>query len=108
MSRMTSAKKIAANRQNARKSTGPRTERGKSQVRGNALRHGLAQMTPPASSVPARIERIARAIAGEGAPSSLYEQALAIAESEDMLLRVRAAGVAVVERAKEMIEPPSD
>jgi hypothetical protein len=98
---MTSAKKIAANRENARKSTGPRTERGKSQVRRNALRHGLAQTMLPASPVPAQIERIARAIAGEDAPSLLYEQAVMIAESQVMLLRVRAARVAVVERARE-------
>ena len=98
---MTSAKKIAANRENARKSTGPRTERGKSQVRRNALRHGLAQMRLPASPGSDQIERIARAIAGEGASSLLYEPALRIAESQVMLLRVRAARVAVVERARE-------
>jgi hypothetical protein len=98
---MTSAKKIAANRENARKSTGPRTERGKSQVRRNALRHGLAQMMLPASPASAQIERIARAIAGEDAPSLLYEHALVIAESQLMVLRVRAARVAVVERARE-------
>src|SRR5260370_36304188 len=105
---MTSAKKIAANRENARKSTGPCTERGKSQVRRNALRHGLAQMTLPASPVSAQIERIARAIAGERAPSLLYEQAVIIAESQVMLLRVRAARVAVVERerAREMVPAP--
>ena len=103
---MTSAKKIAANRENARKSTGPRTERGKSQVRRNALRHGLAQMMLPASPVSAQIERVARAIAGEGAPSLLYEHALKIAESQVMLLRVRAARVAVVERAREMVAAP--
>jgi hypothetical protein len=32
---------LAANRANARKSTGPRTERGKQRVRFNALRHGF-------------------------------------------------------------------
>jgi hypothetical protein len=107
VTRMTSPKKIAANRHNARKSTGPRTERGKSQVRRNALRHGLAQMTAPASAVSNRIERMARAIAGEGAPSSQYELALIIAESEDMVLRVRAAGIAVIERARAMVQAPS-
>jgi len=104
---MTSPKKIAANRQNARKSTGPRTERGKSKVRRNAQRHGLAQMTAPASTVSNRIERMARAIAGEDAPSSQYELALIIAESEDMILRVRAAGIAVIERARAMVQAPS-
>lgn len=38
---MTSARQIAASRLNARKSTGPRTERGRRESRKNALRHGL-------------------------------------------------------------------
>lgn len=42
---MTSLKQIEANRLNARKSTGPRTEEGKQQSRQNALRHGLTAET---------------------------------------------------------------
>ena len=38
---MATRKQIAANRRNALKSTGPRSERAKSFVRLNALRHGL-------------------------------------------------------------------
>jgi hypothetical protein len=38
---MSSARKAAANRQNALKSTGPKTTHGKAAVRLNALRHGL-------------------------------------------------------------------
>jgi hypothetical protein len=38
---MTSARKAEANRQNAQKSTGPKTPAGKAAVRLNALRHGL-------------------------------------------------------------------
>lgn len=38
---MTSEAQIAANRRNAEKSTGPRTEDGKAKVARNALRHGL-------------------------------------------------------------------
>src|SRR5918994_3649371 len=38
---MTSEKKAEANRQNALKSTGPKTPEGKDAVRLNALRHGL-------------------------------------------------------------------
>jgi hypothetical protein len=38
---MASAKQITANRRNARKSSGPKTSRGKSLSKMNALRHGL-------------------------------------------------------------------
>jgi len=38
---MTSARKAEANRQNALKSTGPKTPAGKAAVRLSALRHGL-------------------------------------------------------------------
>ena len=42
---MTSFRQVAANRANARKSTGPTTEEGKQQSRGNAVRHGLTAET---------------------------------------------------------------
>jgi hypothetical protein len=42
---MSSLKQIEANRRNALKSTGPRTESGKQQSRRNAVRHGLTAQT---------------------------------------------------------------
>jgi hypothetical protein len=42
---MTSFRQIEANRRNAIRSTGPRTEEGKQQSRRNALRHGLTAET---------------------------------------------------------------
>ena len=37
---MASEAQIQANRKNSKRSTGPKSERGKSKVRGNALKHG--------------------------------------------------------------------
>jgi len=98
---VTSAKKIAANRNNARKSTGPKTAKGKARASRNAIRHGLATIGRDSPSVSAQIERIAQAICGGDAASpAQYEQALIIAECEVVLLRVRLARVAAIERAR--------
>ncbi|MGA2702751.1 MAG: hypothetical protein ABSH35_16870 [Isosphaeraceae bacterium] len=42
---MATAAQIEANRRNAQKSTGPKTDEGKDRVRRNALKHGMAALT---------------------------------------------------------------
>jgi hypothetical protein len=97
---VTSAKKVAANRQNARRSTGPKTVKGKDRASRNAMRHGLETIGRHNPSVSAQIEHIARAICGDAASPAQYEQALIIAESEVVLLHVRTARVAAIEPAR--------
>ena len=66
---MATAAQIEANRRNARKSSGPRTEDGKRRSRENALKHGLtgAGIALPAEDV-RQVEERFRAINHEMAP----------------------------------------
>ena len=98
---MTSERKIAANRRNARKSRGPRGAAGKSIASRNALRHGLAAITHHRSVSASEIEGFAKAICGDDADPSLFAQALVIADNELVLRAIAAQKVAVVERLRE-------
>jgi hypothetical protein len=95
---MSSERKLTANRINAKRSTGPRSAEGKSRASRNALRHGLATIALRNPAALPQIERMAKAICGEGATRLRYEQALNIAENEYIILMVRAARVADVKR----------
>jgi hypothetical protein len=95
---MTSAKKIAANRVNARKSRGPQTKAGKRIVSRNALRHGLSAFNHRDPVLVAEIEQMAKAICGDDRNPLLLDQARVIAQSELVLQRVRLQKVAVIER----------
>lgn len=96
---MTSDKKIAANQINAKKSTGPTSLRGKLQSSQNAWRHGLAAATNPEPTVSTDVKRMANAICGDQhADPDLYDLAVTIARWQLVLLKVRAARVAAVER----------
>jgi hypothetical protein len=93
---MTSDLKIAANRKNSKKSTGPRTHEGKLRASHNALRHGLAAINFPDDGHTEKVERLARAICKEDTDSLKYVEALIIAESQVLIARVRAARVAAL------------
>lgn len=75
---MGTAKQIAANRRNARNSTGPRTKAGKAQSRLNAIRHGLLSVEQnilPGED-PKVFQALADEIAAELEPQSALEHHL--------------------------------
>ena len=94
---MPSDRKIAANRQNSQRSTGPRTAPAKKRIRRNAVRHGFAAAIVNASGIPAETNRLAQVICGSAGGPAQREQAQIIAECELLLLRVRAARVRAFE-----------
>jgi len=95
---MTSDRKIATNRRNSQQSTGPRSVQAKQRIRRNALRHGIRALALRTPAISTEVDRLASAICGKDADPADREQALLIAESELVLLRVRAARVEVIEQ----------
>lgn len=83
---MTSDRIIAANRANARKSTGPNTAAGKSRSRRNAYRHGLAVAISSQSGFSEKIDRLAASLCEQ---REVTEFARAIVEAELDLRRIR-------------------
>lgn len=74
---MTTLKQIIANRQNAQRSTGPRTEAGKQCSRQNALRHGLtAETVISALESAADFSAFEAAIAADYRPPTATEREL--------------------------------
>jgi hypothetical protein len=88
---MANERQIAANRDNARKSTGPKTIEGKLSSRGNALRHGLTGESV-ISCLEDRNEYMAfeAEIVADYAPSSTIEQIM-VARLASILWRLRRA-----------------
>jgi hypothetical protein len=86
---MASDRKIAANRENAKKSTGPRSEMGQRRSRRNAFRHGLAIDLGSEPSFSAGVEMMAKAITSACGQETAGVLARQLAEAEVDLLRIR-------------------
>jgi hypothetical protein len=95
-----SERQIAANRRNARKSTGPRSSAGKSRSSSNAYRHGLSVSVGASATLAPQLEKLARKIAGNAVDAITLERAREIAQAELDLARVRRAKVALIESAR--------
>jgi hypothetical protein len=83
---MSSDRQIAANRINAKKSTGPRSKAGREVSRRNARRHGLAIDIGNDPVFHDDIEKLARALSGD---AHVSEHVRETAEAEIDLLRIR-------------------
>jgi hypothetical protein len=103
---MTSERKIAANRMNARKKKLRLSEGGRRRSSRNALQHGFAAVKDIDFALPGEIDRLARAMCGADANPLLLEQAVAIAESELMLRKIRAERLTIIERMRDVTAMP--
>jgi hypothetical protein len=88
---MATEKQVLANRQNAKGSTGPRTERGKNRSRRNAIRHGLlAETILDLHENPAIYKALQKAIFADYHPQTNFELEL-IGRLVSLLWRLRRA-----------------
>jgi hypothetical protein len=103
---MAPANRIAANRRNARHSTGPRTAVGKSKVAANSLKHGLRASLHADPVMGAVVARIASILAGPGASQARRALVMPIAEAQAELQRIRSARIALINLAADKL--PAD
>ena len=104
---MTSLKQIEANRRNALKSTGPRSEEGKQRASRNALRHGLTAETVIDSFEDAEDYKLfEEAIAAEYDAESAVERELVL-RLASLLWRLRRAGSIEATLFELAAEPPN-
>ena len=94
---MATERQIAANRANAKRSTGPKTVAGKMSSSRNAYRHGLSCPLP---SDPEKVEAIALALAGDGVDEQRLAAASEVARAQLELLRVRSVRAQMMASAK--------
>ena len=93
---MASERQIAANRQNACRSTGPKSNAGRRRTSSNALRHGLSRSID--SSGGTETEALARRIVGDNVDEEILELARTAARAHLDLLRIREVRRDIIER----------
>jgi hypothetical protein len=88
---MSTSRQIEANRNNARSSTGPRTQRGRARASRNARRHGLSVSVVSDPRLSEQVEELARHLVGETASPGVLEMVRRFAEAQIDLDRIRRA-----------------
>jgi hypothetical protein len=85
---VTTLRKLRANQENARASTGPKSAAGKARAAGNARRHGLAVPIWSDRALVANADALTHDIAGSGASVQLLELSRPVAEAQIEVIRV--------------------
>ena len=91
---MATEKQIAANRENAKRSTGPKTAAGRLMSSRNAYRHGFSCPLPFDPARLAKVDALADALAGNGADQESLTMAAEVVEAQLELSRIRATRTA--------------
>jgi hypothetical protein len=89
-------RQIAANRRNAKKSTGPRSGAAKKRTSRNAYRHGLSSSSILNPAIAKRIDTLTRLVAGNSRDRFVLDHARTVVYAELDLARVRDAKVALI------------
>jgi hypothetical protein len=97
---MASEKQIAANRANAKLSTGPKTQAGKMASSRNAFRHGFSGPLRFDPRTSAKVDAIAHALAGEGAGEDTLTSAADFARAQLELGRIRSKRTELTEKLR--------
>ena len=93
---MATERQIAANRRNARKSTGPRSSAAKKRASRNAYRHGLTLSLTSSTAFAKRLDNLAGKIAGDSKSEIIREHARSAAQAGLDLARVRQVKIALI------------
>ena len=94
---MASERQIAANRRNARMSTGPRSCGAKKRTSQNAYRYGLTLGPASSATFTKRLDKLARKIAGDTKSEIIREHARTAAHAVLDLARVRQVKAALIQ-----------
>jgi hypothetical protein len=103
---MAAEKQIAANRENAKRSTGPKTVAGRLISSRNAYRHGFSCPLPFDPATLAKVDVLAHALAGKEADQERLMTAAEFAEAQLELSRIRATRTALIAKI-DLLRPTS-